>query len=154
LSFLIIYVLLEGTVKTRELRGIGRPGRRYFIGGSHARIIMGDDEAALIRLWQERRGEVEPEDLSGNLIVQLGIATENLNRRRYEPIIGRMFIGWYIVALCYATAVFLVGWWPWNVLLILPALLSSNRNPLRFSVFVTRGQSLRSKAFCGRGGSL
>ena len=27
--------------------------RRYFIGGSDARIIMGDDEAALIRLWRE-----------------------------------------------------------------------------------------------------
>jgi hypothetical protein len=30
----------------------------------------GDDEAALLRLWREKRGEVEPEDLSGNLIVQ------------------------------------------------------------------------------------
>jgi predicted phage-related endonuclease len=27
--------------------------RRTFIGGSDARIIMGDDEAALIRLWRE-----------------------------------------------------------------------------------------------------
>ena len=33
---------------------------------------MGDDEAALLRLWQEKRGEIEPEDLSRNLIVQLG----------------------------------------------------------------------------------
>ena len=56
-------------------------GRRYFIGGSDARIIMGDDEAALIRLWQEKRGEVEPEDLSRNLPVQLGLVTEELNRR-------------------------------------------------------------------------
>ena len=38
--------------------------RRSFIGGSDARIIMGDDEAALLRLWREKRGEVEPEDLS------------------------------------------------------------------------------------------
>ena len=38
--------------------------RRYFIGGSDARTIMGDDEAALIRLWQEKRGEIEPKDLS------------------------------------------------------------------------------------------
>ena len=37
---------------------------------------MGDDEAALLRLWREKRGEVEPEDLSGNLIVQLGVVTE------------------------------------------------------------------------------
>jgi predicted phage-related endonuclease len=58
--------------------------RRYFIGGSDARIIMGGDEAALVRLWREKRGEIEPEDLSCNLIVQLGTATEDLNRRWYE----------------------------------------------------------------------
>ena len=58
--------------------------RRYFIGGSDARIIMGDDERALLRLWREKRGEVQPEDLSGNLIVQLGVATEELNRRWYQ----------------------------------------------------------------------
>ena len=29
----------------------------HFIGGSDARIIMGGDETALIRLWQEKRGE-------------------------------------------------------------------------------------------------
>ena len=61
-----------------------RADRRYFIGGSDARIIMGNDEAALVRLWREKRGEVEPEDLSGNLIVQLGVVTEDLNRRWYE----------------------------------------------------------------------
>jgi hypothetical protein len=45
---------------------------------------MGDDEAPILRLWREKRGEVEPEDLSGNLIVQLGLATEALNRTWYE----------------------------------------------------------------------
>ena len=50
--------------------------RRFFIGGSDARIIMGDNETALLRLWREKRGEVQPEDLSGNLIVQLGTVTE------------------------------------------------------------------------------
>src|SRR5262245_35749365 len=63
--------------------------RRSFIGGSDARIIMGSDEAALIRLWQEKRGEAEPEDLSGNLIVQLGAVTEKLNRSWYERNTGR-----------------------------------------------------------------
>src|SRR5947207_13162203 len=63
--------------------------RRFFIGGSDARIIMGSDEAALIRLWQEKRGEAEPKDLSGNLIVQLGAATEVLNRSWYERNTGR-----------------------------------------------------------------
>jgi putative phage-type endonuclease len=63
---------------------ITRSDRRDFIGGSDARIIMGQDEKALIRLWKEKRGEVGPEDLSGNLIVQLGLVTEDLNRQWYE----------------------------------------------------------------------
>jgi predicted phage-related endonuclease len=63
---------------------------RYFIGGSDARIIMGKDEAALLRLWREKRGEVEPEDLSSNLVVQLGLATEALNRRWYEANAGQV----------------------------------------------------------------
>ena len=45
--------------------------RRSFIGGSDARIIMGNDEAALLRLWREKRGEAEPPDLSSNLISSL-----------------------------------------------------------------------------------
>jgi predicted phage-related endonuclease len=64
--------------------------RRYFIGGSDALIIMGNDEAPLIGLWREKRGEIEPEDLSGNLVVQLGLATETLNRRWYEANTGQV----------------------------------------------------------------
>jgi predicted phage-related endonuclease len=64
--------------------------RRSFIGGSDARIIMGTDEAALVRLWREKRGEAEPEDYSANLIVQLGAATEPLNRRWYERTTGQV----------------------------------------------------------------
>ena len=64
--------------------------RRGFIGGSDARIIMGEDEGALVRLWREKRGEAEPEDLSGNLIVQLGLATEDLNRHWYEANTGQV----------------------------------------------------------------
>lgn len=58
--------------------------RRHFIGGSDARIIMGKDEKALLRLWKEKRGEVAGPDLSGVLIVQLGLVTEDLNRRWFE----------------------------------------------------------------------
>jgi predicted phage-related endonuclease len=58
--------------------------RRSFIGGSDARVIMGNDQDALVRLWREKRGEIEPEDLSDNLIVQLGKVTEDLNRRWYQ----------------------------------------------------------------------
>jgi predicted phage-related endonuclease len=64
--------------------------RRVFIGGSDARIIMGDDEAALARLWREKRGEAEPPDYSDNLIVQLGVATEPLNRRWFEKTTGQV----------------------------------------------------------------
>ncbi|MBR0779042.1 YqaJ viral recombinase family protein [Bradyrhizobium diazoefficiens] len=64
------------------------PDRRTFIGGSDARIIMGEDQDKLIRLWREKRGELEPQDLSGELIVQLGNITEDLNRTWYERASG------------------------------------------------------------------
>ena len=64
--------------------------RRYFIGGSDARVIIDDDEAALLRLWREKRGEAEPEALSANLIVQFGVATEDLNRRGYQANAGQV----------------------------------------------------------------
>ena len=61
-----------------------RVDRKDFIGGSDARVIMGKDEKALSRLWREKRGEIAHLDLSGVLIVQLGLVTEDLNRRWYE----------------------------------------------------------------------
>jgi predicted phage-related endonuclease len=77
-------------VSNHKRRNAQTTNRRGFIGGSDARIIMGADEAALVRLWREKRGEVGPEDLSGNLIVQLGVATEGLNRRWYEVNTGQV----------------------------------------------------------------
>jgi predicted phage-related endonuclease len=67
-----------------------RLNRRSFIGGSDARIIMGSDEAALLRLWREKRGEAEPQNLSDNLIVQLGLVTEPLNRHWFERNTGHV----------------------------------------------------------------
>src|SRR5262249_11179537 len=64
--------------------------RRTFIGGSDARIIMGDDEAALLRLWRQKRGGVEPEDFSCTLLVQLGVVPEPLNRAWYERNTGHL----------------------------------------------------------------
>jgi predicted phage-related endonuclease len=63
--------------------------RRHFIGGSDARIIMGDDEEDLIRLWREKRGETDPQDFSQSLVVQLGIVTEELNRTWYKRCTGQ-----------------------------------------------------------------
>lgn len=51
---------------------------------------MGGDEASLLQLWKEKRGEVDPPDLSDNLAVQLGRATEGLNRRWYERNAGAL----------------------------------------------------------------
>jgi predicted phage-related endonuclease len=73
-----------------NLQQPGKRNRRSFIGGSDARIILGDDENALIRLWREKRGEAEPEDLSDNLIVQLGTVTEPLNRLWFERNTGQV----------------------------------------------------------------
>jgi predicted phage-related endonuclease len=50
---------------------------------------MGTDEAALVRLWQEKRGEAGPPDYSDNLLVQLGVATEPLNRHWFEKTTGQ-----------------------------------------------------------------
>jgi predicted phage-related endonuclease len=73
-----------------ETAGIyANPDRRRFIGGSDARIIMGTDETALIRLWREKRGDTEPPDFSDNLLVQLGLTTEALNRRWFEKTTGQ-----------------------------------------------------------------
>src|SRR5688500_2730361 len=76
------YVMSSETVQTRA-------DRRTYLGGSDARVILGRDEAALFRLWQEKTGQIEAEDLSGNLVVQLGCATEELNRRWFERQTGR-----------------------------------------------------------------
>src|SRR5215469_13872474 len=92
MSFLIIYVALTRDVmRAPGVRNLPRD-RRYFIGGSDARIIMGKEEGELVRLWREKRGEIEPEDPSGNLIVQLGVATEELNRRWYQANTGQVII--------------------------------------------------------------
>jgi len=69
-----------------------RPDRRSFIGGSDARIIMGKDEKALLQLWKEKRGEAAAPDLSGELIVQLGLVTEDLNRRWFERQSGHRIV--------------------------------------------------------------
>ena len=77
------------STKSQENSG----ARRHFLGGSDARTIMSGDEAALIRLWKEKRGEAEPEDLSDNLVAQLGVTTEALNRNWYERNTGRSVTG-------------------------------------------------------------
>ena len=75
---------VSGGAMSKIDRAAATHDRRHFVGGSDARIIMGKDEKALLRLWKEKRGEAAALDLSAVLIVQLGLVTEDLNRRWYE----------------------------------------------------------------------
>lgn len=59
------------------------------LGGSDANTLMSGNEAKILRLWREKRGEVEPEDLSDNLAVQMGAWTEALNCQWFEKQTGR-----------------------------------------------------------------
>ncbi|WP_162935656.1 YqaJ viral recombinase family protein [Tsuneonella amylolytica] len=61
-----------------------REARRHSIGGSDANIILSGSDEKVLRLWQEKRGEAEPEDLTGNLAVMLGSWSEAFNRQWYE----------------------------------------------------------------------
>ena len=64
--------------------------RKSSLGGSDANIIMSGKEDRILRLWQEKRGEAEPEDLSGILPVVMGQWTEGLNRYWYERQTGNL----------------------------------------------------------------
>jgi hypothetical protein len=58
--------------------------RRAGIGGSDANVILSGDGERIARLWREKRGDVEAEDLSSILAVMLGSWTEAFNRQWYE----------------------------------------------------------------------
>ena len=79
----------NGAEAPRPIAAFNPNDRRAFIGGSDARTIMGDDEENLVRLWREKRGEIQPQEFAQNLIVQLGIVTEDLNRSWYQRCTGQ-----------------------------------------------------------------
>lgn len=66
--------------------------RQRHIGGSDANIILSGDATRIRTLWQEKRGEAEPLDLSNNLPVMLGCWTEAFNRQWYEKLTGKVII--------------------------------------------------------------
>jgi len=70
------------STELRQVPKLNPADRRLFIGGSDARVIMGADQARLIRLCREKRGEIEPEPLHDNLMVQLVVATKAFKRLR------------------------------------------------------------------------
>ena len=67
-----------GALSRTDRAALIKLDRRHLIGGSDARIIMGKDEKALLRLWRQERGEEAPADLSSVPVVQLSLATEDL----------------------------------------------------------------------------
>jgi hypothetical protein len=110
--------------------------RWRFIRGSDARVIMGDDEAGLLRLWRDMRHKVEREGL---------------------PLAGRMPIGWHVVAVCYAAAAIFLGWWPWNFLLLLLVFPIRNKRVRLYAFRTTRSNGPgpeRARVSCARGSSL
>ncbi|MGQ0588113.1 MAG: YqaJ viral recombinase family protein [Sphingosinicella sp.] len=76
-----------------ERLGLGseaQRARRNGIGGSDANIILSGDAGRIHRLWTEKRGEAEPEDLSALLPAMLGCWTEAFNRQWYERETGNL----------------------------------------------------------------
>jgi len=63
--------------------------RSRIIGGSDANTIMSGNEERIHRLWQEKCGDIEGDDLSDILQVQLGSFTEAFNRSWFSKITKR-----------------------------------------------------------------
>ena len=58
--------------------------RRYFIGGSDARIIMGDDEAPYSGSGGRSAARPSRRTFPATSSCSFGLVTEELNRRWYE----------------------------------------------------------------------
>jgi len=86
----------------------GSADRLYLIGGSAPYIPPIETETSLLELWRDISRRADPDN-----------PMEEQNRRWHETITGRVPLGGYIVAITYATVSILLGWWPWNILLIL-----------------------------------
>lgn len=70
------------------LSAVAVAGRVESIGGSDANTILSGSAERILRLWREKRGEENPEDLSDKLPVMLGCWTEAFNRQWYEKLSG------------------------------------------------------------------
>ena len=108
----------------------GSADRLYLIGGPASHIPPIETETILLELWREMSRRADRDG-----------PTEEQNRQK--TITGRMPLGWHLVAVCYATAVILLGWYPWNFLLIL--LLFGNKH-LELSGIGNAGESGRPQS--------
>ena len=126
----------EGASQSTNLRAVNLPAvikpgdRRYLIGGSHARRIIGGDEAVPLRLGREKRGD-ESED--------------PLKCRCYGANAGRVPVGSNIETLFFANAAFFLGRMLRRIVQILLRFVSRNKR-LRDSALdpVSSNQLVRS----------
>lgn len=63
--------------------------RQRLIGGSDANTILSGDQGRIIKLWREKRGEIESENLDHILPVRMGQWTEPFNRTWFTEQTGR-----------------------------------------------------------------
>ena len=94
--------------------------RRGFIVGSDARITIGG--AKLARSDHNAHCANEDEEDRKAERADPHNPPQNLNRHWYVAITGRIPPLWHIVAVCYWAIVILLGWYPWNILLMLLSL--------------------------------
>ncbi|MDF1769863.1 YqaJ viral recombinase family protein [Maricaulis sp.] len=85
---------LIADLNTLGLSAAAIAGRAFTLGGSDANIIASGDVSRIHRLWEEKTGRAECEDLSGVLPVQMGNWTEPLNAAWYtkqtgDPVVNR-----------------------------------------------------------------
>jgi hypothetical protein len=109
--------------------------RLYLIGGSAPYIRPTETETSLLQLWRE-------------ISRQRDCDNPKQNRRWHETITGGIPLGWYVVAVCYATVVILLGWYPWNYLLILLLFSSSRHLQLNTIDNPGDGDGLRTGGSC------
>jgi hypothetical protein len=121
--------------------------RRYFIGGRTPGSFMREDEYAFPLLWRDICAEVE------RAYLPLRVATKGSNWRWYKAGTGRMPIGWHTAAVCYASAVILLGWWPWNFLLLLLLFPIENKCVRFYAVRATLSDQPTSTSVSGTSGN-
>jgi hypothetical protein len=109
--------------------------RSYVIGGSTPYIRPTETEVSLLDLWREivRRADHD---------------NPKQNRCWHETITGGIPFGWYLAAVCYATAAILLGWYPWNFLLILLLFGSSKHLQLGAIDQSSESDGLRNGGSC------
>lgn len=88
-------IISLGTAAARVMRGLTEAQKKQREGkftGTCAKVVMNGDCDEIYKLWLELTGQKEPDDLSGNISVQLGLVTEAYNLELAEGKIGEQIV--------------------------------------------------------------